>query len=169
MAMSNAQRNAKWYAKNRALHNLRRRNARKKDLSLVKKEAAVEYDRSRTEMSRNEISGSVVPRGDGSDQELQVNGRVPTHGGAAKAGDNPPPRSPFETKKVGEFRMIVLPEEKPVDVTVSDDTRSAKDVVGGIYRNDFGGVISKSAWEKIQKLKSKGKEEGWQPDEYTQL
>ena len=39
MAMSNAERQRKWVAKNRALHNLRRRNKRK-DLSSPKEEAS---------------------------------------------------------------------------------------------------------------------------------
>ncbi len=49
MAMSGAERQRKWIAKNRAIHNLRRRNARKKDSSLVGQEAATESTVPRTE------------------------------------------------------------------------------------------------------------------------
>ncbi len=75
------------------------------------------------------------------------------------------------TRKVGEFRMIEIEpkkaspeEEKPV----VDDSRTVKDVVGGIYRNDQGGVISKFAWEKLQKLKAHAKENEFVIDEYSQ-
>ncbi len=47
-------------------------------------------------------------------------------------------------------------------------TRSAKDVVGGIYRNDNGGVISKFAWEKLQKMKKKAETGGYELDDYSQ-
>ncbi len=75
------------------------------------------------------------------------------------------PSQPFKTKKVGEFSMLVLPEEeKPA----TDDSRTVKDVVGGIYRNDHGGVISKFAWEKLQRLKEKAEKGGYQIDDYSQ-
>ncbi len=75
------------------------------------------------------------------------------------------------TRKVGEFRMIEIEpqkasgeEEKPV----VDDSRTPRDVIGGIYRNDNGGVISKFAYEKLQKLKEKAKNGGYQLDDYSQ-
>ncbi len=80
--------------------------------------------------------------------------------------ENPPP---FTTKKVGEFRMIVLPEEKPApEAPVGVEIRSAKDVIGGIYRNDHGGVISKFAWEKLQRAKQDAKDGGYELDDYSQ-
>lgn len=76
--------------------------------------------------------------------------------------ENPPP---FATKKVGEFRMLVLPEEeKPA----TEDSRTVRDVVGGIYRNDSGGVISKFAYEKLQRLKEHAKANNFEIDEYSQ-
>lgn len=59
--------------------------------------------------------------------------------------------------------LIKQEEEKP---TV--EARVRYDVVGGIYRNDSGGVISKFAWEKLQKLKEKAKDGGYILDEYSQ-
>ncbi len=58
--------------------------------------------------------------------------------------------------------MLVLPEEKPpVEVSAA----SGRPVV---YRNDYGGVISKMAWEKLQKLKEDAKSGGYELDEYSQ-
>ncbi len=80
--------------------------------------------------------------------------------------ENPPP---FETKKVGEFRMIVLPEEKPItDAPSSTDTRSRSDIAMGIWRNDQGGVISKFAWDKLQKLKEHAAKNNFEIDDYSQ-
>ncbi len=75
------------------------------------------------------------------------------------------------TRKVGEFRMIEIEPQKasPVEEKpVIDDSRTVKDVIGGIYRNDNGGVISKFAWEKLQKLKEHAKENEFEIDEYSQ-
>ncbi len=63
-------------------------------------------------------------------------------------------------------KMIAEPQENPPETSV--ETRSAKDVVGGIYRNDNGGVISKFAWEKLQKLKAHAKANNFEIDEYSQ-
>ncbi len=60
--------------------------------------------------------------------------------------------------------LIKQEEEKPP----TDDSRKPSDVVGGIYRNDQGGVISKFAWEKLQRLKEKAKKGGYELDEYSQ-
>ncbi len=152
MAMSNAERQRRWLAKNRAAFNLRRRNARKSS-SLGEKEAAVESNRSRTEMARSEILGRE------SSDALSSN---------VDGGSNAPPPQ-FTTKKVGEFRMVVLPEEKPTtDAPVSTDTRSRSDIAMGIWRNDQGGVISKFAWDKLQKLKKEAKDGGYEIDQYSQ-
>ncbi len=131
---ANSERVKRWREKNRALWNLRRRNARKKHLDLVEKEPERETPLPGTEMPLPEILG-------------------------------------VRTRKVGEFRMIEIEpqkasgeEEKPV----IDDSRTAKDVIRGIYRNDNGGVISKFAWEKLQKLKEHAKENEFEIDEYSQ-
>ncbi len=55
-------------------------------------------------------------------------------------------------------------EEAPVIV----EMRSASDVTRGVYRNDSGGIISKSAWEKLQKLKADAKAGNYVLDEYSQ-
>jgi len=57
--------------------------------------------------------------------------------------------------------LIKQEEEKPrVEVSAAP--------VGGIYRNDQGGVISKFAWEKLQRMKEDAKKGGYVLDEYTQ-
>ncbi len=133
MAMSGAERQKRWLAKNRAAFNLRRRNARKGKLNLGLQEAKGVVD----------VPGIEMP--------------LP---------ENPPP---FETKKVGEFRMIVLPEEKPItDAPESTDSRSRSDIAMGIWRNDQGGVISKFAYDKLQKLKEHAKANNFEMDDYSQ-
>ena len=57
---------------------------------------------------------------------------------------------PFETKKVGEFRMLVLPEH-PKDEPVVPVVKPL------IFRDDNGRVISERAWNAFQKLKEKAK------------
>ncbi len=158
-AMSNAERQKRWLAKNRAAFNLRRRNARKKNSGLVEKEAERETTVPRIEMERQDLTA-------GSSKAVEPHGTRAKH---EDVGSTPTPQTPFATKKVGEFRMIVLPEEKPsTEVPESVETRSAKDVVGGIYRNDNGGVISKFAWEKLQKMKKKAETGGYELDDYSQ-
>ncbi len=143
MAMSNAERQKRWLAKNRAAFNLRRRNARKKNLGLVEKESVVV-----STVPRIETSNEVQPMGDWN-----------------HIVDPNPPRKTIEELR----EMMAKASEKPVtEVPDSVETRSAKDVVGGIYRNDNGGVISKFAWEKLQKMKAHAKENNFEIDEYSQ-
>lgn len=92
MAMTGAERQRKWLDKNRAMHNLRRRNARK--------------------------------------------------------------------------GLVSLEEEPKVEATVSRIEMSSQ--VPLVYRNDSGGVISKYAWEKLQKAKEDAKKGGYELDEYVQ-
>ncbi len=154
----------RWREKHRGLVNLRQREYRKgKKLGLSEKEAAVESNMSRTEMARSEIMGAdtglTESRPVQSEQENTGNGEVEL--------SRPPP--PFETKKVGEFRMVVLPEEKPpAGVPETTDTRSRSDIAMGIWRNDQGGVISKFAYDKLQRLKEHAKENNFEMDEYSQ-
>jgi hypothetical protein len=63
----------------------------------------------------------------------------------------------FETKKVGEFRMLVLPE------TVEEEP-----VKPQIFRNDNGAVISEWAWKMLQEKKRRAKEGGYEIDDYSQ-
>ena len=129
---ANSERVKRWRDKNRALHNLRRRNARKKNSGSVIEEAKVE---------------TTVPR-------IEM----------------PLPDQISKKETLTMLLSLISPkEEKPyTEPPVSEETRSAKDVVGGIYRNDFGGVISKSAWEKLQKAKQHAKENNFEMDEYSQ-
>ena len=68
---------------------------------------------------------------------------------------------PFETKKVGEFRMLVLPER-----VEDEDTMPV--VKPQIFRNDYGAVISERAWNQLQEKKRRAKEGGYVLDEYSQ-
>ena len=68
---------------------------------------------------------------------------------------------PFETKKVGEFRMLVLPEMPKEEATMPV-------VKPLIYRNDYGAVISESAWGRLQEKKRVAAENGYELDEYSQ-
>jgi Ni/Co efflux regulator RcnB len=72
--------------------------------------------------------------------------------------------------KLAELReMMGDAHEKPVvDVSVSTDTRSRSDIAMGIWRNDQGGVISKFAWEKLQRLKEHARENNFVIDDYSQ-
>ncbi len=118
MPLSNKERQRRWMEKNRAVFNLRRRNARKKDFVLVVEEVEVE---------------AVMPR-------IEM---------ASKA------------RTIEELRDVINAESrKPPETTVE-----APPVV---YRNDYGGVISKFAWEKLQRLKEKAKSGGYEMDEYSQ-
>ncbi len=127
MAMSNAERQRKWREKNRALFNLRRRNARKENLSSVEKEAESETTVPRTKMGVH--ANDVVK---------EVN--RPT---------------------ISELRELVKEErEKP--------PQSVEEPRPAVYKNDYGGVISKFQWEKLQRLKAHAKENNFEIDEYSQ-
>jgi len=65
---------------------------------------------------------------------------------------------PFETKKVGEFRMLVIPSKEVEDEPVKPT----------IFRNDYGAVISERAWNQLQEKKRRAKEGGYVLDEYSQ-
>ncbi len=147
MALTNSERQAKWRDKHRALFNLRRRQSRN-----LKSIARVEERLKQLKELRDGI------------EEPEVQTDVPRI--EMPLPENPPP---FETKKVGEFRMVVLPEEKPtVDAPSSTATRSRSDIAMGIWRNDQGGVISKFAWEKLQRLKEHAKKNNFEMDDYSQ-
>ncbi len=151
MALTPYEKQKRWREKHRALYNLQQRNRRKKNLGLVIEEPTI---------------GATVPR---IEMESQENFPVTKDESSGAIAGVAPKSGTFTTKKVGKFRMVVLPEEKPdTGVPVNVETRSEKDVVGGIYRNDNGGVISKFAWEKLQKMKAHAKENNFEIDEYSQ-
>ncbi len=58
--------------------------------------------------------------------------------------------------------------ETSEDAPGSTDTRSRSDIAMGIWRNDQGGVISKFAWDKLQRLKEHAKANNFVIDEYSQ-
>ncbi len=163
MALSNYEKQKRWREKHRALYNLQQRNRRKKDSSSVEKEAAVESNLSRTKMACSEIFPvQVAEPFDGASAAHAIpEGRT--------AGSNPATGATKDETLAKLREMVKQEQEKPTtEIPVSAETRSVKDVVGGIYRNDNGGVISKFAWEKLQKMKAHAKENNFEIDEYSQ-
>ena len=57
--------------------------------------------------------------------------------------------------------MLVLPEQ-PKDEPMTPVVKPQ------VFRNDYGAVISESAWKRLQKLKQEAKEGGYELDEYSQ-
>ncbi len=148
MALSGYEKQKRWREKNRALYNLQQRNRRKKLGSGVEGHAQSVRDHE----SENQRGSNGGETGNPTPSENQASPAL------------------FTTKKVGEFRMVVLPEEKPAtEVSESTDTRSRSDIAMGIWRNDQGGVISKFAYDKLQKLKEHAKEKEFEIDNYSQL
>jgi hypothetical protein len=98
--------------------------------------------------ARNKLvsGGSVVESASGSEAVT------------AKRQDGPP-LTQFTTKKVGEFRMLVLPESTEL---VKTDNKPL------IFRDDSGRVITERAWNLLQKKKADAKEGGYEIDEYSQ-
>lgn len=144
--MTNAQRQAKWREANRALFNMRRRNARKKNFPVTKAE--------RSGALAGDAPKSGITLG-GSGQNLPADTRVES---GAK-GEATAPVQPFTTKKVGEFRMLVLP--KSTETVVTDSKPQ-------VFRNDYGAQISERAWKILQEKKRRAKEGGYELDEYSQ-
>jgi hypothetical protein len=131
MALTNYERVKRWREKNRVLYNLRRRNARK---NLPVPVLADAVSRFVTEESRGEARESTTA--------------VDSRGGQTL---------PFETKKVGEFRMLVLPEE-PVE-------RPEMPVVKPkVFFNDHGAQISEKVWNQLQEKKRVAEEKGYEFD-----
>ncbi len=124
--------------KNRAAFNLRRRNARKNLGGVVAQQSA---------------SGPLVEGGD-----------VVFDSPISPCLDATPSKTSKEETLANLRRMITEEGEKPA----TEVPRASRDVVGGIYRNDHGGVITKSAWEKLQRLKEKAERGGYQLDEWSQ-
>ncbi len=71
--------------------------------------------------------------------------------------ENPPS---FTTKKVGEFRMIMIEPEKPLET--SEVARPL------VFRNDYGSIITERQWNALQEKKEKAKKGGYVLDEWSQ-
>ena len=131
MAMSGAERQRKWMEKNRAIHNLRRRNARKKlpTLGTADGPSSVEVGVARRDVDDGPMTDTSVAQ--------------------------------FQTKKVGEFRMLVLPQKAK--------ERSVVPVVKPqVFRNDHGAVISEEAFMELLRRKALAEKNGYELDEYSQ-
>jgi len=122
MAMTNTERQRRWLEKNRALHNLRRRNARSNLLS-------ADGDRT-SKLATLAADSDSYPE---------------------------PTKLPFETKKVGEFRMLVMPETHKEEATMPV-------VKPKVFLNDHGAVISERTWNILQEKKRIAKENGYEFD-----
>jgi len=131
--MTNAERQRKWIAKNRALHNLRRRNKRKN-------------------LSGNVVDPALAEKSCGTSETT-----LPTQ-----------PSVPFETKKVGEFRMLVVDSGKPEAVLDHRDNLGMDVAKPVVRRSETGMVISEEQWQKREEYKRQSKERGFEPDEYSQ-
>ena len=134
MAMSNADRQAKWLEKNRALHNLRRRNARKK---LSSGEKSLGESGGIKTLVKTEIESEFESQGPSSARD------------AAHL---------FETKKVGEFRMLVIPPKE-----VGDEPEMPV-VKPKVFFNDHGAQISERVWNDLQEKKRVALESGYEFD-----
>ncbi len=139
MALTNSQRQKRWRENNRALFNLRRRQARNlKAIDNVKKRLHELHE------LRDSVSGAR--QREHAPKESEETGGAPS-------------RPLFETKKVGEFRMVVIPES---DESVATDSKPR------VFRNDYGAIISESAWKRLQEMKRHAKENNFEMDDYSQ-
>ena len=137
MALSGYEKQKRWRAKHRALYNLQQRNRRKRGDA----ESTVCTGVPERENDRPTVPDAV--------------GEIPTPA-------TPSPKLPFETKKVGEFRMLVMP---PKEIEGEVRTPVVKPLV---FRNDYGAVISERAWNQLQEKKRRAKEGGYEIDEWSQ-
>jgi hypothetical protein len=140
MALSNYEKQKRWREKNRALYNFQQRNRRKK------------------------LSGSEKSLGESGGIKTLVKTEIesefePQHPSSIR--DTTQPSMPFKTKKVGEFQMLVMPERVGDESTMP----ATKPL---IFRDDNGRVISERAWNALQKLKEKAKENEYEIDDYIQ-
>ena len=83
--------------------------------------------------------------------------RYVPNGGAAKAGDNPPP-VPLRDKITELRELMEAASREPVEAVVKPL----------IYRDDYGRVISETQWKRLQERKKKAKEGGYEIDKYSQ-
>jgi len=134
---ANYERVKRWRDKHRGLANLRQREYRKR-----KKGGDAKCN-----------TTSTVGVGTASSEPLDV---------CSKAAPTVRPSgAAFTTKKVGEFRMLVLPEQ-PKDEATMPATKPL------IFRDDNGRPITERAWNALQKLKEKAEKGGYEIDNYIQ-
>jgi hypothetical protein len=133
-----------WRLKNRSLWNLKQREYRRKKKNLS----------GGVESRHADVSGfqSSDPSGqlEVTACEDQVQKRKSSSGSSA-----PPAQSLFQTKKVGEFR--ILPEE-PVE------RREMPVVKPKVFFNDHGAQISESVYNRLQEKKREASEKGYEFD-----
>ena len=83
------------------------------------------------------------------------------------SSDKSAPSKLFETKKVGEFRMLVLPEQ-PKEEPEMPVVASSEALRGGgkpkVFFNDHGAQISEKVWEALQEKKRVALESGYEFD-----
>ena len=132
MALSNYEKQKRWREKHRALYNLQQRNRRKRGDA----ESTVCTGVPERENDRPTVPDAV--------------GEIPTPA-------TPSPKLPFETKKVGEFRMLVLPEQ-PKDEPVVPVVKPK------VFFNDHGAQISERVWNDLQEKKRVALESGYEFD-----
>jgi hypothetical protein len=140
MALTNYERVKRWREKNRVIYNLRRRNARKN-----------------LGAATGGIAG-VVERG----------GRLLSQEARAGMSASENIRSDVATQTSKDETLAKLREMVKVEQEKPRGEAPVTPVKPLIYRNDHGGVISEFEWEKLQKLKQKAKNGGYEIDEYSQ-
>jgi hypothetical protein len=143
--MTNAQRQAKWREKNRALFNMRRRLARKKSSTAVPS-------------ARSQSTGLAQDSNGGSRTSSVETPITVEQSGAKRQAAADPVITGIKVTSSEKFPRMIESTSKPETVI----TRPA------VYRNDFGGVISKYAWEQLQKKKEAAKKGNYTLDEYSQ-
>ena len=142
--MTNAERQRKWIAKNRALHNLRRRNKRKNlPVPVLAEPDTDRVLRHEKGSEARESNKAITP--------------LPMSHGCDEALDSRGGQTPFETKKVGEFRMLVIPEMPKEEPTMPV-------VKPKVFFNDHGAQISEKVWNTLQEKKRKALESGYEFD-----
>jgi hypothetical protein len=137
MALSNYEKQKRWREKHRALYNLQQRNRRRKGGDAT----------SNTHSIVNVGTARI-------DQPPRLSEAAPEVRSLGAAG--------FTTKKVGEFRMLVLPEQ-PINESTMPATKPR------VFINEITGQpCSESVWNEIQKRKSEAKEKNYDLDPYIQ-
>lgn len=154
MAMTNAERQAKWREKNRALFNLRRR--RKKNLgSGVESGHADHNDKpSLVTTDERDCVEQIADENPASSFVEPDTVRKGSQRRIVDSGGSVPP-----AQKIEELRALIAKEhEKSIKA----------EVVPLVYRDDYGRVISERQWKALQKKKEDPKEGGYEIDEYSQ-
>lgn len=150
MALTNAQRQKKWREKNRALYNLRRRNARRN----LPVPALAEPSCAPESCEGGEVRESAKRTDDGSvgsyPKAVGIDEPERCSSGNSRGGQNP---------TIEKLRKLVESvQNEPVEAVVKPL----------IFRNGYGAIISENAWNRLQEKKRKAKEGGYTLDEYSQ-